>query len=95
MLPCLGNPHATVLEARAICDVVADDGDGRVLDILRNEAVELFLPRCVPDLHSNHLVVHVDRFRQKVDSDRCLALPVEYILRKAENYRRLSDRLVA
>ena len=67
--------------------------------------MELFLTRRVPDLHSNHLVVNVDCFRQKVDPncrlhrvkliDTYLALAVKNILREAENDGSLADRLVS
>ena len=115
MLSRLGYPHVAVLETRPIYtrqniesltgDVVANDCHCRVLDVLRDKAMKLFLTCRVPNLHSNHLVVNVNSFRQKVDSDRCLlrvilfitylALAVEHILREAENNRGLADRLVS
>ena len=106
MLTGIGNPPFGVLEGGAIRYVVANHCHRAVLDVARNQAVELLLTSSVPNLHPNHLVVYVNCFSQKVHSNSSLEYVIDHlnayllfaivgVLRKPEDDGGLSYSLVS
>ena len=65
--------------------VVANYSHRRVLNVLRYQAVELFLASCVPNLHSNHLIINVYGFREEINPDSSLNFKAIRSLLKAKN----------
>mmetsp|Transcript_10409 Transcript_10409/g.12283 ORF Transcript_10409/g.12283 Transcript_10409/m.12283 type:complete len:225 (-) Transcript_10409:83-757(-) len=88
------NPLVDRLEGLARCDVVADDGDGAVFDVGRDEGLEAFLAGRVPQIQNYDFVLHVHLLAHEVDADRRLIVLVEAVVDEAVNNARLTHRLV-
>jgi hypothetical protein len=90
----LGDPLGDVLERLLFGDVVANDSYGGILNVLGDEAVELFLARSIPYLHPHHLVVHVYGFGQEIDPYSSFLFAVVSVLGKPEYNTGFAYRLV-
>lgn len=94
MFSGLGDPFGDVLERFLFSDVIANDSYGGILNVLRDQAVELFLACCIPYLHPHHLVVHVYSFGQEVDSYSSFLFAIVSVLGKPKNNTCFAYRLV-
>ena len=88
------NPFVHAGERLARGDVVADDGDGRVLDVGGNQTFESLLASRVPQVQYDDLVLHVHLLRHEVNSNRRLVRIIEAVIDKSMDDTRLTDRLV-
>lgn len=68
-LPCYINIGLESILLLLTCYVVADNSHTRVLNILRYQAMELFLTGSVPHLNTDHLVVHEYVLGEEIDTD--------------------------
>jgi hypothetical protein len=59
------------------CNIVNDDGCIAVFDVRRDQRVEPLLASCIPELHSETLVLDCDSFGNEVDSDSGLNILTE------------------
>jgi hypothetical protein len=77
-LSCLVDPAGNILKTGFRCNIVANDGDARIVDVTGDQTPESLLSRRVPQLKSHHLVVNVDCLCQEVDSNCCLSVSLGY-----------------
>lgn len=82
MIPQLLQPAGDVFKGEVLGDVVDEKGpDGTAIVGRRDGPVALLAGR-VPDLRLDGLGVDLDRSRGKLDTDRRLAIEVEFIARE-------------
>ena len=52
---------------------------------MRYQAMKFFLASCIPNLHSNHLIINVYGFREEINPDSSLNFKAIRSLLKAKN----------